>query len=88
MKSFLKKLKEENNDLVIQIKKSGYDNNLIEQLTTDKQRLLEQIETQKQELASITTTMEKLSNNAHRWTKSIVPLIVGLIVGSLIALAI
>ena len=28
----IKKLKEENNDLVIQIKKSGYDNNLIEQL--------------------------------------------------------
>ena len=84
----IKKLKEENNDLVIQIKKSGYDNNLIEQLTTDKQRLLEQIETQKQELASITTTMEQLSNNAHRWTKSIVPLIVGLIVGSLIALAV
>ncbi|MFQ9286167.1 MAG: hypothetical protein ACLR3J_10260 [Sutterella wadsworthensis] len=84
----IKKLKEENKDLVIQIKKSGYDNNLIEQLTTDKQRLLEQIETQKQELASITTTMEQLSNNAHRWTKSIVPLIVGLIVGSLIALAV
>lgn len=32
----IKKLKEENNDLVIQIKKSGYDNNLIEQLTTLK----------------------------------------------------